>query len=143
MTSGPATRASAHLKSFPDPRLKIDQSFIKGLSSGEDDDRAIAAAVISLGQKLNLRVIAEGVETEQQLAFLRQNGCDEVQGFHFSKPIKPDDLANCSRPSRTDRGIPRSVSPGDSERGYLPSSRRRRARNFRAGSWRVSDSARS
>lgn len=82
------------LKSFPINRLKIDQSFIKGLSSGEDDDRAIAAAVISLGQKLKLRVIAEGVETEQQLAFLRQNGCDEVQGFHFSKPIKPDDLAN-------------------------------------------------
>lgn len=82
------------LKSFPITRLKIDQSFIKGLSSGEDDDRAIASAVISLGQKLNLRVIAEGVETEQQLAFLKQNGCDEVQGFHFSKPVKPDDLAD-------------------------------------------------
>ena len=50
-------------------------------------------AVISLGHKLNLRVIAEGVETEQQLSFLRENGCDEVQGFHFSKPIMPDDLA--------------------------------------------------
>jgi diguanylate cyclase (GGDEF)-like protein len=81
------------LKSFPITRLKIDQSFIKGLSSGDDDDRAIAAAVISLGQKLNLRVIAEGVETEQQLAFLQQNGCDEVQGFHFSKPVRPDEIA--------------------------------------------------
>lgn len=85
------------LKSFPIARLKIDQSFIAGLASGEEDDQAIAAAVISLGQKLNLRVIAEGVETERQLEFLQQNGCDEVQGFHFSKPIKAEDLASLLR----------------------------------------------
>jgi len=81
------------LKSFPVACLKIDQSFIKALSD-DDDDRAIVAAVISLGQKLKLRVIAEGVETDEQLKFLRENGCDEVQGFHFSKPIPPDDLAS-------------------------------------------------
>jgi EAL domain-containing protein (putative c-di-GMP-specific phosphodiesterase class I) len=81
------------LKSFPVGCLKIDQSFIKALSN-DDDDRAIVAAVISLGQKLKLRVIAEGVETEEQLRFLQENGCDEVQGFHFSRPIMPDDLAN-------------------------------------------------
>jgi EAL domain-containing protein (putative c-di-GMP-specific phosphodiesterase class I) len=51
-------------------------------------------AVISLGQKLKLIVTAEGVETDAQLAFLRENGCDEVQGFHFSRPLLPNDLAD-------------------------------------------------
>ena len=74
------------LKTFPVARLKIDRSFIKDLPSNEND-RAVASAVISLGQKLNLRVIAEGVETEDQIAFLRQHDCDEMQGFHFSKPV--------------------------------------------------------
>jgi diguanylate cyclase (GGDEF)-like protein len=81
------------LKSFPISRLKIDQSFIQALSHDEDD-RAIVTAVISLGQKLKLIVTAEGVETDAQLAFLRENGCDEVQGFHFSRPLLPNDLAD-------------------------------------------------
>jgi diguanylate cyclase (GGDEF)-like protein/PAS domain S-box-containing protein len=76
------------LKNFPVARLKIDQSFIRNLPNDEDD-RGIAAAVISLGQKLNMRVIAEGVENDEQLAFLRDNQCDEIQGYHFSRPIKP------------------------------------------------------
>ena len=54
----------------------------------DEDDRAVATAVISLGQKLNLRVIAEGVETDDQIAFLRENNCDEMQGYHFSKPVR-------------------------------------------------------
>ena len=74
------------LKRFPVERLKIDRSFIQDLPEDEDD-RAVAAAVISLGQKLNLRVIAEGVETEAQVAFLRANHCDELQGYHFSRPV--------------------------------------------------------
>jgi EAL domain-containing protein (putative c-di-GMP-specific phosphodiesterase class I) len=49
--------------------------------------------VISLGQKLNLRVIAEGVETDEQLAFLRENNCDEMQGYHFSRPVAAGELA--------------------------------------------------
>jgi EAL domain-containing protein (putative c-di-GMP-specific phosphodiesterase class I) len=48
--------------------------------------------VISLGKKLNLRVIAEGVETDEQLAFLRENNCDEMQGYHFSKPVAAKEL---------------------------------------------------
>ena len=75
------------LKTFPVARLKIDKSFINNLTSNESD-KAVASAVISLGQKLNLRVIAEGVETAEQVAFLRDNNCDEIQGFHFSKPIE-------------------------------------------------------
>lgn len=74
------------LKNFPVARLKIDQSFVRNLAS-DADDRGIAAAVISLGQKLNMRVIAEGVETDEQLAFLRDSQCDEIQGYHFSEPI--------------------------------------------------------
>jgi EAL domain-containing protein (putative c-di-GMP-specific phosphodiesterase class I) len=74
------------LKAFPVARLKIDKSFIDGLLADEND-RAVAAAVISLGQTLNLRVIAEGVETEAQAAFLRRINCDEMQGYLFSKPL--------------------------------------------------------
>ena len=74
------------LKTFPVARLKIDRSFIKELPNSAND-RAVTTAVISLGKKLNLKVIAEGVETDEQIAFLRENKCDELQGFHFSKPI--------------------------------------------------------
>ena len=74
------------LKSFPIARLKIDKSFVSELADNPDD-QAIAMAVISLGHKLNLRVIAEGVETEQQCNFLRDNECDEMQGYLFSMPV--------------------------------------------------------
>jgi diguanylate cyclase (GGDEF)-like protein/PAS domain S-box-containing protein len=74
------------LKSFPIARLKIDKSFVSDLADNPDD-QAIAMAVISLGHKLNLRVIAEGVETEQQCNFLRDNDCDEMQGYLFSAPV--------------------------------------------------------
>jgi EAL domain-containing protein (putative c-di-GMP-specific phosphodiesterase class I) len=81
------------LKSFPVARLKIDKSFINNLASSEGD-RAVAAAVISLGQKLNLRVIAEGVETAEQLAILRDSNCDECQGYYFSKPVSSKAIAD-------------------------------------------------
>ena len=79
------------LKTFPVARLKIDKSFIKGLPSNVDD-RAVTTAVISLGKKLNLRIVAEGVENDDQIAFLRKNKCDELQGFHFSRPIPADQI---------------------------------------------------
>jgi EAL domain-containing protein (putative c-di-GMP-specific phosphodiesterase class I) len=74
------------LKTFPVTRLKIDKSFIDGLLAHEND-KAVAGAVISLGQTLNMRVIAEGVETDAQAAFLRNINCDEMQGYLFSKPL--------------------------------------------------------
>ena len=80
------------LKSFPVARLKIDQSFVRNLS-GDVNDRKIARAVISLGQKLNMKVIAEGVETDEQLAFLQESECDEIQGYHFSKPVGSEAVA--------------------------------------------------
>jgi diguanylate cyclase (GGDEF)-like protein/PAS domain S-box-containing protein len=79
------------LKTFPVVRLKIDKSFITDVSNDEND-RAVACAVISLGQKLNLRVIAEGVETDDQVTFLRANNCDEMQGYHFSKPVSAGEI---------------------------------------------------
>jgi len=95
------------LKTFPVARLKIDKSFIDGLATDEND-RAVASAVISLGQKLNLRVIAEGVETEEQLAFLRANNCDEMQGFHFSRPVPAQELeALLKERAPIDAGAPR------------------------------------
>jgi EAL domain-containing protein (putative c-di-GMP-specific phosphodiesterase class I) len=80
------------LKSFPISRLKIDKSFVADLADSPDD-QAIAMAVISLGHKLDLRVIAEGVETEQQRDFLRANDCDEMQGYLFSRPLPASDIA--------------------------------------------------
>jgi diguanylate cyclase (GGDEF)-like protein/PAS domain S-box-containing protein len=84
------------LKSFPVARLKIDKSFVRDLPDDEHD-KAVAAAVISLGQKLNLRVIAEGVETDAQMAFLRDNNCDEMQGYLFSKPAPAAQIADMIR----------------------------------------------
>ena len=74
------------LKSFPISTLKIDKSFVRDLAISSDD-QAIALAVISLGHRLHLRVIAEGVETEEQRDFLRANDCDEMQGYLFSPPV--------------------------------------------------------
>ncbi len=84
------------LKSFPISSLKIDKSFVSELADNLDD-QAIAMAVISLGHKLNLLVIAEGVETEQQVRFLRENDCDEMQGYLFSPPVKPEKIAELLR----------------------------------------------
>ncbi len=81
------------LKTFPVARLKIDKSFINDLGTNENDN-AVASAVISLGHKLNLKVIAEGVETDEQVAFLRDNNCDEMQGNHFSRPLAPGDIGD-------------------------------------------------
>src|SRR3984957_11514911 len=89
----------AALKSFPVTRLKIDKSFITDLVTNEND-RAVTTAVISLGQKLNLRVIAEGVETEDQMAFLRENNCDEMQGYHFSRPVPAGEIEKLFRAVR-------------------------------------------
>lgn len=76
----------SHLKRFSVNTLKIDKSFVRDVESNSTD-AAIASAIIAMGNSLNLKVIAEGVETEQQMAFLRQNNCDQVQGFLISRPL--------------------------------------------------------
>ncbi|HYA41113.1 MAG TPA: EAL domain-containing protein [Syntrophobacteraceae bacterium] len=81
----------AYLKRFPLDLLKIDRSFIRDIP-GDRDNEAIAAAIIVLAHSLKLEVIAEGVETEDQLEFLRDHGCDQVQGFIFSRPLPAEQL---------------------------------------------------
>ncbi|WP_305987161.1 EAL domain-containing protein [Roseibium sp. MMSF_3544] len=79
------------LKNFPLTRLKIDQSFIRDLETDEND-RSIARAIISLGRELGLNVVAEGVETAKQQAFLASCQCETVQGFHFGRPMSAEKL---------------------------------------------------
>jgi EAL domain-containing protein (putative c-di-GMP-specific phosphodiesterase class I) len=80
-----------YVKHFPADRLKIDQCFIRDLPTNPSD-AAIVRAIVSLGHSLDLEVVAEGVERATQLSLLQAEGCDEVQGFYFSKPIPSDDL---------------------------------------------------
>ena len=79
----------AYLKRFPIDSIKIDRSFIQGLP-GDVDDATITQAVIAMAHSLRLRAIAEGVETKQQLQFLREHRCDEIQGYYFSRPLPFD-----------------------------------------------------
>ncbi len=80
----------SYLKQFPIDRLKIDRSFINSITT-DIDDQAIACAVIAMAKTMNLRVIAEGVEDNQQLQFLQRKRCNEAQGFHVSRPMTVDD----------------------------------------------------
>ncbi|MGQ0699038.1 MAG: putative bifunctional diguanylate cyclase/phosphodiesterase [Panacagrimonas sp.] len=86
----------AYLRRFPIDTLKIDQSFIRNVT-GNADDAAIALAIIGMAHSLKLRVIAEGVETPEQLEFLRAHGCDQAQGFLLARPMPADELANLFR----------------------------------------------
>lgn len=81
----------ASLKKFPIQTLKIDRGFVLDVVD-DKDDAEIVRAVVAMAHSLNLRVIAEGVESGQQLAFLRELGCDEYQGYLFSKPVPPDEF---------------------------------------------------
>jgi diguanylate cyclase (GGDEF)-like protein len=79
------------LKKLPLDRLKIDASFIKNIKT-EQDDEVIIRAIISVAKNLNLEVLAEGVETQNQINFLRKQKCDEIQGFYYSEPLTVDEL---------------------------------------------------
>nr|WP_315398582.1 EAL domain-containing protein [uncultured Duganella sp.] len=81
------------LKTFPITTLKIDKSFVRDLGRSHGDE-AIASSIIGMAHRLKLRVIAEGVETVQQRDFLRANNCDEMQGYLFSRPLPPEQLAD-------------------------------------------------
>jgi PAS domain S-box-containing protein/diguanylate cyclase (GGDEF)-like protein len=89
-----------YLKRFPVDKLKLDQSFVKDITA-DPDDLSIARAVIAMAHGLRLTVIAEGVETPGQLALLAENGCDEMQGYFFSRPVDADDCARMLRDGKS------------------------------------------
>jgi len=82
----------SYLRMFPIDRLKIDRTFVQEITTNEDD-RTIVETIISMAHHLKLNVIAEGVETKEQLQLLLDNGCDEIQGYYYSKPLAADELA--------------------------------------------------
>jgi diguanylate cyclase (GGDEF)-like protein/PAS domain S-box-containing protein len=88
----------SYLRRFPIDTLKIDRSFVGDLST-DADDAGIVRAMISMGASLQMGVVAEGVETPQQLAFLQKHGCSEGQGFYFSQPVAAEDFAKMLRSS--------------------------------------------
>jgi EAL domain-containing protein (putative c-di-GMP-specific phosphodiesterase class I) len=80
-----------YIKQFPVDRVKIDQCFIRDLTTNPND-AAIIRAIMNLGHGLDLEIVAEGVETAEQLALLRAEGCDEVQGYYYARPMPAEDL---------------------------------------------------
>jgi EAL domain-containing protein (putative c-di-GMP-specific phosphodiesterase class I) len=76
----------SYLQQFPFDKIKIDRSFVHKIHTNETNS-AIMTAIITMAHELNLKVIAEGVESQEELAFLKQHGCDEMQGFLFSYPV--------------------------------------------------------
>jgi diguanylate cyclase (GGDEF)-like protein len=104
----------AYLKRFPINHLKIDRTFVKDLTT-DPDDAAICIAVIGLAHSLKLTVIAEGVETEGQMNYLRRHGCDEIQGYYFSKPLPAELFARLL----TEWIPPQLTAPGESGQTLL------------------------
>jgi EAL domain-containing protein (putative c-di-GMP-specific phosphodiesterase class I) len=82
----------SYLRKFPIDALKIDQSFVRQITTAPGETN-IVTAVISMGRSLKLRVVAEGVETQEELAFLQAHKCDEAQGYYFSPPVLPQQFA--------------------------------------------------
>jgi len=93
----------SYLRKFPIDALKIDQSFIRQITTAPDET-TIVTAVISMGRSLKLRVIAEGVESQEELAFLQARQCDEAQGYYFSRPVLPEQFAKLLA-----NGIPEAI----------------------------------
>jgi len=95
----------SYLKSYQIDKLKIDQSFVRGL--GRDaNDGSIVTAIIHMAHGLGFRTIAEGVETQAQLDYLRAKGCDEIQGYFFGHPVPAEDFASLLRRGGALEGAP-------------------------------------
>jgi diguanylate cyclase (GGDEF)-like protein/PAS domain S-box-containing protein len=92
----------SYLRKFPLDALKIDQSFVRDIAASPDDT-AIVSAIISMGQSLKLRVVAEGVETVEDLAFLQHHECDEAQGYYFSRPVPAEHFVALLKSERSNQ----------------------------------------
>ena len=80
------------LKTFPIDLLKIDMDFVRGITSESQKDRAIIKSIIQIAKNLRIEVLAEGVETKEQYAYLKDNGCDIIQGYYFYKPMPASEV---------------------------------------------------
>ena len=116
------------MKQFPVDTIKIDRSFVRDLPD-DAEDRAIAQAIISMGKALGMTIVAEGVETIEQADFLRAHGCDEMQGFLFSRPVAPDLVPALVDPAyltparlRALGGVPRAARGGKGARSRAAAS---------------------
>lgn len=118
----------AYLKRLPIDHLKIDRAFVRDITT-DPDDAAICLAVIGLAHNLKLKVIAEGVETEAQMRYLRRHGCDEIQGYYFSKPLPVADFTRLLEERKTwavsaEEGPKRTLLLVDDEPNVLRAIRR-------------------
>jgi len=93
----------SYLRKFPIDTLKIDQSFVRQITTAPDET-TIVTAVISMGRSLKLRAVADGVETQAELAFLQAHKCDEAQGYFFGRPMVPEQSAKLLK-----TGIPEAI----------------------------------
>ena len=89
-SAGTGYSSLSYLKNLPIDTLKIDQSFVRDIVAGKSDHRVLARAIISIGHSLDLKVVAEGVETAAQTEYLKKHECDEVQGYYFGRPVPAD-----------------------------------------------------
>lgn len=90
-------------------KLKIDRSFVPDINT-DPEDKAIVIAIINMARSLGLKTIAEGVETAAQLAFVSEQGCDEVQGYYFSKPLTPDQFEQFAKRAQRPHSVRNSRS---------------------------------
>jgi EAL domain-containing protein (putative c-di-GMP-specific phosphodiesterase class I) len=86
----------SYMRRFPIDTLKVDRSFVRDLTM-DASDASVVSAVINMGRSLHMRVVAEGVETMDQVVFLKEHGCSEAQGYHFSRPLKAHEFADWTR----------------------------------------------
>jgi diguanylate cyclase (GGDEF)-like protein/PAS domain S-box-containing protein len=107
----------SYLKRFPISKLKIDRSFVRDVAVNPDD-AAITTAIISMAKSLNLKVIAEGVEEEAQMSFLRSHQCDEIQGYYFSKPLTIGEIADKLRGGHSEEHVAAQASGDNCERTH-------------------------
>ncbi len=105
---GTANSGLGDLRKLPINALKIDSSFVREITKPEDNGRLVSA-IVGIGKCLNLRVIAEGVESKRELEFLQLRKCDEAEGYFFSRPVPPDQLVGLIKSGRD--GQPSFATP--------------------------------